>query len=341
VTIYGEDLTAADIVLSDASGNGVPIASAGSEAHVESCKATATSGTGFCQTSAGTCLDGFLDEFITQDASLDAVHFSYSGGWRISRAHTYGTGGDAIHLGQPFSTVVEDCYIEDFGYLGIPGNYYHGIYGTFEEAAESRGLLVRDNHINGPEAMWQDDISYGLGQTAFLSGTWYTSLIQSNLDNTPTGSSDWSAISSPSTTTCPSFQYEAYTAPSGATDAHLQISGSIRHGPATPTNFGTALVLSASSPGADLYVSGDMGQYLDIHNGFAIGTGVIANLNLPGDLTVSAGITVSNATTIVSGMGAPTASRNAGDYYFRIDTPTISMQRLYVCRGSTSWSPIL
>jgi hypothetical protein len=46
--------------------------------------------------------------------------------------------------------------------------------------------------------------------------------------------------------------------------------------------------------------------------------------------------------SLYSGSGAPSIiSGNSGDYYFRTDTPTTTMQRVYVCTGGTAWTPIL
>lgn len=42
---------------------------------------------------------------------------------------------------------------------------------------------------------------------------------------------------------------------------------------------------------------------------------------------------------VFSGSGAPTFSAIAGDYYLRTDTPGTPAQRLYICTGTTNWSP--
>lgn len=52
------------------------------------------------------------------------------------------------------------------------------------------------------------------------------------------------------------------------------------------------------------------------------------------------GTTAGTGSQIFSGTGAPTISASAGDFYFRKDTPTVTGQRLYVCEGGTTWSPV-
>ncbi len=63
-------------------------------------------------------------------------------------------------------------------------------------------------------------------------------------------------------------------------------------------------------------------------------------LNSNGGLNIyeSSGV---SASTLYSGSGAPTISGVSGDYYFRTDTPTTSLQRIYVCTGGTTWTGIL
>jgi hypothetical protein len=51
-------------------------------------------------------------------------------------------------------------------------------------------------------------------------------------------------------------------------------------------------------------------------------------------------VQVQAAATLYSGIGAPTFSANAGDRYYRIDTPGTSGQREYICTGGTSWTAL-
>ncbi len=50
-----------------------------------------------------------------------------------------------------------------------------------------------------------------------------------------------------------------------------------------------------------------------------------------GDLSAYGSIQPNNAAKINSGTGAPTIAGTAGDFFFRTDTPSTSLQRIYVC----------
>jgi len=70
-------------------------------------------------------------------------------------------------------------------------------------------------------------------------------------------------------------------------------------------------------------------------------SGVLAALTQTGLLLVSA-LQYAGAGTHWSGSGAPAAGLGAvGDYYFRVDTPGVALQRIYVKTGAAIWAGIV
>ncbi len=67
-----------------------------------------------------------------------------------------------------------------------------------------------------------------------------------------------------------------------------------------------------------------------------------------GTVTAAGALNLTGAANISSGSGAPSkpngVNPNAGDYYFRTDTPSTANQRLYVCTtggGAPVWAGIV
>lgn len=84
-------------------------------------------------------------------------------------------------------------------------------------------------------------------------------------------------------------------------------------------------------------VSGVTGDYIRVNNSSAV---KLAGINYNGGL--QPGTAAGVGCSIYSGSGAPNVATSvAGDVYFRTDTPSTALQRLYVATAANTWTGVL
>lgn len=148
---YIYDIPKHGIHLTDVGANGTTaITNSASENRIVDCKITDCLGNGFNQsnTVAGANLDGFLTDCYISDITGEGIHFDRSPGWSVRRCHLYGIGKHGIEMGFTFATIVDNCYIEDFGNQNAASTWYWGIGFT---GLNDRGTIITNNTISCAE----------------------------------------------------------------------------------------------------------------------------------------------------------------------------------------------
>lgn len=107
-------------------------------------------------------------------------------------------------------------------------------------------------------------------------------------------------------------------------------------------------VISGDSQGTGGGISINCGGHftVGVPNGYGVFLPSLLCVDNVLQVSAGSGLQLQGASKLWSGTGAPTIAGTVGDFYFRIDTPTVANQTVYTCTvtgaaGAATWVPVI